>query len=150
MYCRYCGAKLEDGADMCDACYEKKYGKITPAESRLDMSQEGRGAAIASIVLAVVGLFSMLIGIALIASEIYGLVVFLGLVSLATTVVSVIMSVRGIKAFIKACKEKAVKPIASLVCGIVGLNFSVVSVIYWIVIFIVLMLAIIVAANGGF
>jgi len=72
----------------------------------------------------------MFVAIICLAAESVGGAVFVGLACLACTVLGIINGIRGIVAFRRACRAKASKPIASLVCGIVGLEIAAVTLIY--------------------
>lgn len=132
MYCSKCGKVTYGNNELCESC-QQAAGQ-TAVAPRLDMSGEGRGAAIGSIVLGIAGIILMAIAFACAAGNSVGGAVFFILGSLACLVLGIINGARGIKAFRRAGAMNATRPIASLICGIIGLCTAAIALIYWVII----------------
>lgn len=137
MYCRNCGTVVPGNEELCEACRMEQLIQKSQAP-KLDMSRESRGAAIVSIILGSIGLLlSIIVYAVMLSVGGGGLLLFVFACGLVCTVFSIINGVRGISAFKRAGRMNAIRPVASLVCGIIGLNIACVSGIYWLLAFMV-------------
>ena len=131
MYCRQCGAFVPGYEELCEACRMETVIQ-QHKEVQMDLSSEGRGIAIASIIVGFVGGF--LGGLLTMISamfEIAPVAVLMGLVTVGCLVFGIIGGAKGISAFRYACRMNARRPIASLICGIIGLATSCFFLLYW-------------------
>lgn len=129
MYCRNCGTVVFNDEDLCESCRIEQ-AIYAPQPTRIDMSKECRGAAIAS---AAVGVLGIIVSMTLMSVSVFCgdvLLVLLILLSAGAAAMAIIQGVRGIKAFRKACRINADRPIASLICGIVGVSAGGLTVLY--------------------
>jgi len=130
MYCRNCGTVVNGNEELCEACRMEQiiHKSETP---RIDMSGECRGAAITSAALGFGSLFLAIGAFASIAAR-SGMVTGLLLIgALACIVIAILLGIKGISAFRRAGLHNAIRPIASLVCGIIGVSLAGFSAIYW-------------------
>lgn len=133
MYCRNCGTVVPGNEELCEACRMEQIIQRSQTP-RPDMSKEGRGAAIAAVILSAIGLILSIAALVTLPITGSGAILFLFASGLACAVISIINGIRGISAFRLAGRKNAVRPVASLVCGIVSLNLNAVALIYWFVI----------------
>jgi hypothetical protein len=147
MYCKKCGKYIDYEADVCNECKEAENAQeevkdenaynpfeetVAPAPADAGNRMYGFGKALASNIIGFFNMFLMAFGIALAA--VYpplGIVILLA--SVAGFVISLIFAIKSIKAFVKRCREKCAKPIATLVLGISGLEAVFAQTIYFIV-----------------
>lgn len=146
MYCRNCGTVVPGYEELCEACRMEMIIQ-QHKEPQLDMSREKRGIAIASIIVGTVGylvpfivLFGVIAGIG--SSSYYrrglpdgmGVVaVLMSIIAIGCQIFSIIGGAQGIAAFRRAGKMNARRPIASLICGIIGLSDACIFLLYWII-----------------
>lgn len=131
MYCRQCGAFVPGYEELCEACRMEMVIQDRK-EVQMDLSREGRGIAIASIIVGFVGgfvggLIAMVTGML----GVMPVAVLMGLVTVGCLVFGIIGGAKGISAFRYACRMNARRPIASLICGIIGLATSCFFLLYW-------------------
>lgn len=132
MYCRNCGTVVPGNEEYCEACRMEQLIHKAGSPSR-DMSHEGRGQAIASLCMSAVGFFSTTTIITQIA-EAGGLAPILAAILSVGVVVGIILSlvfgIRGIAAFGRAARYNAQRPVASLVCGVIGVVLACITLCY--------------------
>ena len=160
MYCRKCGKQMDYDAPVCKECEEMAnfFGngapiaptpeKPAPVGSRM----EGFGKALTSTIIGVVSFIVVLIAMVLItaaitedavydsyygyyysysnASSMVGVCTALSLICCGAVVVALIFGIQSIKCFIAAKRSGAVKPIATLILGIVGVVMSALTFLY--------------------
>ena len=140
MYCRNCGTVVPGNEELCEACRMEQLIHKTQAP-RLDMSGECRGSAILSIVMGIIGLiFAVITMVVVPLSYNYAAAGALVIIAIACTVVGIINGISGISAFKRAGQMDAIRPDASLICGIIGLVTSCISAIYVLIALAMLML----------
>ena len=131
MYCRNCGAYVPGNEALCEACRMELVIQ-QPREVQMDLSAEGRGIAIASIIVGFVGGFlGGLITMVTAMLEAVPVAILMGLVTVGCLVFGIIGGAKGISAFRYAGRMNARRPIASLICGIIGLATSCFFLLYW-------------------
>ncbi|MBE5804361.1 MAG: hypothetical protein E7316_07610 [Clostridiales bacterium] len=131
MYCRNCGTVVPGNEDLCEACRMEQIIQKDQSAPRPDMSGECRGAAICSAILSFVGLILSIVALALAMEELVGGFVFITMAGLACSVIALINGIRGISAFTRAGRLGATRPIASLICGIIGVSVTAFALLYW-------------------
>lgn len=134
MYCRKCGVEVPNNEEICEACRMEQIIIETNAP-RLDMSHEGRGAAITSTILSIVGfiMIFVMLGTAATARS-GGTPVLVSLLTLGCIIISLLLGINGISAFRRAGRENADRPVASLVCGIIGVVTSGVDIFFYLIV----------------
>ena len=142
-YCRKCGKKLEDNAELCENCRNEElvFGdgseEVTSAVSQAG-KKDGFVKALLSVILPYAA--SVLFGVVLGVIIGFGLldtlqkagIVIVGMLFIAPMVISIIFGIQSIKAFVRNKREGRAKPIATLVLGIIGLATSASSVIMFV------------------
>lgn len=147
MYCRNCGTVVPGYEELCEACRMEMIIH-RQKEPQLDMSREKRGVAIASIIVGVVGylvpfivLFGVLAGMSNSYTYRRGLPEGMGVVAILMSILAIgcqifgiIGGAQGIAAFRRAGRMNARRPIASLICGIIGLADACIFLLYWVIV----------------
>ena len=153
MYCKYCGKPTENPSAVCDECLNKSVNPeqvyapvppiVTPAPT---VSKSYRlGPAIVSTVLGTIGYIVSIVPMyyieifATIGLD-YSTIIALAFLSLAMGIVSLVMGIVAINGF-KAAKRQGVKPVVTLVFGIVGVVSAAITLFIWVVFFFGLVLA---------
>lgn len=116
MYCQKCGVEVHGFAKLCDACRMEQLS-VDEDAPWVDMSSDGRGAAIGSIVMGNLGIMP-LTG-AIVSPTRGGTVIWL-LLTLTCLFIGLGLGIRGIAAFRRTAGLKGKRPVASLVCGTIG------------------------------
>lgn len=141
MYCKYCGKQTENQDGVCNECKEKNnrqtddFFSDAPSQNYTYEQQAkpvqnfydkkfGFGQALTSTILGVVGYIFVFIALEVIAIlESYGSDITAGIVffvlSLPMGIISLVYGIASIKRF-KEASSHGVKPIATLILGIVG------------------------------
>ena len=100
---------------------------------QIDMSHEARGSAVASVILSTVGLILMIVTLAVIHMQ-RATATFVAMFACACTAIGIIKGISGISAFKRAGEMDAKRPVASLVCGIVGVVTAGFSCLYFLLV----------------
>lgn len=137
MYCRKCGVEVPNNEELCEACRMEQIIIDTNAP-RLDMSHEARGAAITSTILSIVGFIMVFVTLATAAVGNGGVTAFVSMLTLGCFVISLILGFNGISAFRRAGRENADRPVASLVCGIIGVATTSFGILYYLIVVVAL------------
>ena len=159
MYCRKCGRRIDYDALICRECEEeqRRSAESQQVEQTVNASvrpapvgnrKEGFGKALASTIMGSVSFFVFIIALVVmsVASALYissttyygtsgytaGMLIGFVLLfaSLGVSIVSLIFGIQSIKCFVKAKNEGRAKPVATLVCGIVGIVMSAFTLMY--------------------
>lgn len=132
MYCRNCGVEVPNNEELCEACRMEQIISETNAP-RVDMSHECRGAAITSAVLSIVGLVmvGIMAGLRAFGSVLVG--ALFSMTTLGCLIICLILGIRGISAFRRAASVDAARPVASLVCGIIGVVTTGFGMLYYLI-----------------
>lgn len=146
MYCRKCGKQIDYDAPICNECRDAEI--FFGDSSNKDFSQpigdrkEGFGQALASTIIGAITFFISLIAMTIITIAIeeitygyngggsIGISIFLAVSCLGGAIPAMIFGIKSIKCFIAAKRDGRIKPIATLVCGIVGLVLSALTIFY--------------------
>lgn len=135
MYCTKCGKEIEGNAVLCDDClnaelvFEEENSQSVQS-APVEEPKEGdrmlgfKKALLSTILGGVSFLFADLSFSLLKVIAACG--VFCGL-SVALAIPSLVLGIQSVKVFIKAREENKVKPIATLVCGLVGIVNSAIA-----------------------
>ncbi len=148
-YCRKCGKEIEQDTGLCEDCrnrelifeeYEQEPVAIDEAnkfETEQPAQSSGRmfgfGKALASAIVGVVSVAFAYIAtaLALLGEEgVAGCAVCLTF-SIVGAIVSLTFGIISIKTFIQKKNEGEIKPIATLVCGIVGCAMTATAGVWW-------------------
>lgn len=154
MYCRKCGKQIDYDEPICNECREAEIFFDDSVNN--DFSQpvgdpkEGFGLALASTIIGAITLFIIITAITIITDILVGTIynVSAGISSIISTlclggaIPALIFGIKSIKCFIAAKRDGRIKPVATLVCGIIGLVLSALAMFY-VLLLIILMCAII-------
>lgn len=137
MFCNKCGKIINEGETLCEDC---KYTCTVEIESAPKPSRiTGLKKSIISAAFGETALMLAIIAMALcLLNQITAFV--LSLIACALITFSVIYGVQSIKCFVFAKNNGHPKPIATLICGILGPVFSVASLYYLILTFLICVL----------
>lgn len=134
-YCRKCGKWIETEDLYCDDCRNAEiiFGDVLPPEKPVDRGSrmDGFPKALASTIVSAAVFIIMIVCFVL--SAVDGSVAFyiLGImISLGGSIVSIIFGVKSIVTFANNAKQGKLKPIATLICGIVGCAMSGIDLLY--------------------
>lgn len=146
MYCRKCGKQIDYDAPICNECRTAE--NVFDALSNNGFSQpigdrkEGFGRSLTSTIIGGITFFLSLISMAIISVALqeitYGyysggsivISIFLSVSCLGGAIPAMIFGIKSIRCFIVAKNDGRIKPIATLVCGIVGLVLSALTMFY--------------------
>ena len=144
MYCRNCGKEIGPNETLCTDCRIEEIlnakapaqPQPAPAPVQTGSKKEGFGGALTSTILGAVAFFiscyafGLVLGIMLEMNAGYGSYIpeyimsqgiILTVISLGMGVPSLILGILGMKTFFRAKNEGRIKPVPTLVCGIIGL-----------------------------
>ena len=155
MYCRKCGKQIDYDAPICKECEETEIYFGNPetdtqpiAETKFEEKpapqgsrKEGFGGALTATILGSISFIISIIAMSLASVaielslyyDVTGLVIFtivFTVISLGCAIPSMILGIKGIRCFIKAKNQGKIKPVATLVLGIVGLVSSAMTILY--------------------
>ena len=149
MYCRNCGKEIDYVAPICKECEEKERLLRGLAASKAQAEKpaqtgdrkEGFSKALASTIIGAVAFFiSMVVMVMLLAAaeefqyyDVSGITTtctVLSVLTLGGSIPALIFGIKSIKCFINAKNEGRIKPIPTLVCGIVGVVLSGLTILY--------------------
>ena len=158
MYCRKCGKYIYNSDAMyCEDCeemdsffgesknaeetpsYTYQRPSYNPAPTRVEPvysapkgnRKEGFGRALASTILSTISfVLAAAAYVYVLDTSMIGTAVILFILALASAIPSLVMGIKSINCFKAACREGRVKPVATLVLGIVGLSMSAFSLLY--------------------
>ena len=143
-YCRKCGKQIETNEELCEDCRNEEiiFGDYNSCYDYTKEENSGRmngfGKALASCILGSVALSVLSVILNLLVyviesnqrgSNLVGIVV-LSFFMMGAVVISLIFGMNSIKTFKANIKEGKAKPIATLVCGIVGCVCSGMSILF--------------------
>lgn len=141
-YCKRCGKFVQTEGDLCEDCRNSEliFGEfpttgapVAPADPGTRM--DGFPKALVSVILGVVSFIFAIVTYVLMSAFIAGglgvaFPIIFGILTVGGIVVSVIFGVKSIVKFVDSKRRGKVKPIATLVCGIVGCASSALAVLY--------------------
>lgn len=150
MYCRKCGKQIDYDALICKECEnaEMFFGGTEPETYVQPVTdrKEGFGRALTATIVGSISFFLSLIAmsIATVALEGYAngsyygysgggisaASIILSFLCLGGAIPSLILGIKSIKCFICAKNEGLVKPVPTLVCGIIGVVMSAMTFVY--------------------
>lgn len=153
MYCRKCGKEIFYDAPICKECEEAELffnfneQPINFQQEPVGDRKEGFGKALTATILGVIAVFISAIAFGVVTALIeqytanyyydttaIGSIVAVGvvfsLIAVGLSIPSLILGIKSIKVFKLAVNEGRVKPIATLVLGIVGVATSALAFLY--------------------
>ena len=142
MYCRKCGKEIDYDAEYCLECEGREKEVVQPVyyeqpqQPQASVSEpngpgrtEGIGRAITASVLSVVAFMLSAIAIGVIYDSV-GACIVMFIASIPFAIVSMVNGSKSIKVFQNAVTNRYPKPVATLVCGIVGLSIGAFALTY--------------------
>ena len=153
MYCKYCGKPTDNQDGVCQDCLigkqkqEDNFFDEPPTNINYANQQSpeeinkrfGFGPALASTILGSIGYVVAIIILETLAifieyHEDFSSLIAVSILCLAMGVVSLILGIKSIQRF-KTAKNKGVKPIPTLILGIVGVVSAAVTLFIWFIFF---------------
>ena len=132
MFCRKCGKQIDYDAPICKECEEAEKAFLSSTPTSLTEpvgdKREGFGGALTATIFGSIAAFIAMIAFGLMEQE-EGISFILTFVVIALSIPALILGIKGMKCFFRAKNAGRIKPIATLVCGIIGLAMSVTALL---------------------
>lgn len=116
-YCRNCGKEIDSNEELCETCRNRAL-ILDEGISSVDTTKKQNGGHMDGFVFA---LWSCILGTLSVFFS-YFIILFplISIIMIAQIVISIVFGVRSINQFVENKRLGKTKPIATLVCGIVG------------------------------
>ena len=143
MKCSYCEQEMAEDAKFCPNCGKEKVVVVETTEPQAQVVENkeaitrkyGFDGALKATIFGTVSFFTMLFALFLsVFVPLFGLMSFIAGVVFA--IIGIVKGARGIKDFMYANNTARVKPVATLVLGIVGVIAGAIALFYGIFVFI--------------